>query len=75
MKNTYAAKSGPPRRWATLSEMADHLNISVITARRMVARGVVPGYRFGDRAIRVDLNEVDETLVRHAIPNARSGRA
>ncbi|MGO1226702.1 MAG: helix-turn-helix transcriptional regulator [Brachybacterium sp.] len=60
-------------RWATVEGVADHLGMSTVTVRRMIAAGDLTGYRVGKRAIRIDLNEVDALLV--PIPSAKSGGA
>ena len=60
-------------RWATIEGVADHLGMSPVTVRRMIAAGDLTGYRVGKRAIRIDLNEVDALLV--PIPSAKSGGA
>jgi excisionase family DNA binding protein len=56
-----------------LPELADYLQISMVTARRLITRGVIPGYRFGNRIIRVDLNEVDDILGARPMPTAQTG--
>jgi excisionase family DNA binding protein len=63
----------PSRRWATLPELAEYLQISMVTARRLITRGTIPGYRFGNRIIRVDLNEVDDILGARPMPSVQTG--
>jgi len=54
------------RRYITIQEAADYLQISDRTVRRLIADGELTGYRMGRsrRLIRVDLNEIDEQLMR-----------
>ncbi len=54
------------RRLATIDEAKSYLNLkSSITIRRRIADGTFAGYRVpGTRAIRVDLNEIDDALQR-----------
>jgi excisionase family DNA binding protein len=53
------------RRFITIAEAADYLQISDRTVRRLIADGELTGYRMGRsrRVIRVDLNEIDEQLM------------
>lgn len=64
------------RRYASLSQGADHLQVSERTLRRMIASGEVSGYRLGKRLIRVDLNEIDAfmTPVVHHAPKGRDAQ-
>ncbi len=62
-----------PRRWATLPEAAEHMQVNVTTVRRLIAKGTIPGYRLGKRIIRVDLAEVDAILAGSGIPSAKAG--
>lgn len=55
------------RRWATLAEAGEHVGLSQKTLRRQIAAGHITGYRIG-RALRVDLNELDDLL--RPIPTA-----
>lgn len=54
------------RRYITIAETAEYLQVSDRTVRRLIADGELTGYRMGHsrRTIRVDLNEVDEQLMR-----------
>ena len=54
------------RRYITIAEAADYLQISDRTVRRLIADGELTGYRMGKshRVIRVDLSEIDEELMR-----------
>ncbi|MUL76466.1 helix-turn-helix domain-containing protein [Mycolicibacterium sp. CBMA 226] len=54
------------RRYMTLAEAADYLQISARTVRRLITDGELTGYRMGNssRTIRVDQAEIDEQLMR-----------
>lgn len=66
------------RRYITITEAAEYLQISDRTVRRLIADGELTGYRLGQtgRTIRVDLNEIDQQLMRpmNAPPRARKWR-
>lgn len=66
------------RRYITIAETAEYLHISPRTVRRLIADGELTGYRMGSsrRTIRVDLNEIDEQLMRplNAPPRIRKRR-
>lgn len=49
----------PPRRWADLDTAAAYFHCSTKTIRRRIADGSLTGYRFGARALRVDLDDLD----------------
>jgi excisionase family DNA binding protein len=63
------AASKPVHRYAPLPQAADYAACSPRTIRRMIAAGLLTGYRLGPRLVRVDLNEVDALL--HPIPTTR----
>lgn len=50
------------RRWASLAEAAEYAGVHVNTLRRHIASGYLTGYRFGPRAMRVDLDELDRVM-------------
>lgn len=54
------------RRYITIAEAAEYLQISAHTVRRLIRDGELNGYRIGQagRLIRVDLNEIDGQLMR-----------
>ena len=53
------------RRYITVAEAAEYLQVSPHTLRRLIADGELMGYRMGSRrTIRVDLNEIDDQLMR-----------
>jgi len=53
-------------RYITIAEAAEYLQVSDRTVRRLIADGELTGYWMGRsrRVIRVDLNEIDEQLMR-----------
>lgn len=55
-------KSKPAKNLVTLAVAAEHLGVCTHTVRRFISRGKLTGYRLGTRAIRVDMNEVEELL-------------
>jgi excisionase family DNA binding protein len=55
------------RRYITIAEAAEHLQISQRTVRRLIADGELAGYRVGQGShapIRIDFDEIDEQLMR-----------
>ena len=57
----------PKRRFVSLAEAAEYLSVSEKTIRRRIADGQLTGYQIGkghQPPIRVDLNEIDEKLLR-----------
>lgn len=60
------------RRLASIADAATYAACSKDTIRRRIADGTLTGYRMG-RLIRVDLNQLDESLRR--IPSASDGAA
>jgi excisionase family DNA binding protein len=44
----------PARRWITVQEAAEYIDLHLWTVRKMIARGLIPAVRLG-RAVRVDL--------------------
>ena len=66
------------RRYITVAETAEYLQVSTNTVRRLIADGELTGYRMGSsrRTIRVDLNEIDDQLMRplNAPPRVRKRR-
>ncbi|CAM3139458.1 helix-turn-helix domain-containing protein [Mycobacterium simiae] len=67
------------RRYITIAETAAYLQVSPNTVRRLIADGELTGYRMGSsrRTIRVDLNEIDDQLMRplSAPPQFRKRRS
>ncbi len=58
------SKSLRTRRMASLGEAAEYASVNARTIRRRIADGTLTGFRLGPRLLRVDLNEVDEKLLR-----------
>jgi len=56
------------KRLATLAAAAEQLCVCTRTVRRLISSGQLTGYRIGSRAIRIDLNEVDQ--IARPIPTA-----
>jgi excisionase family DNA binding protein len=61
------------RRLASIRDAANYAACNPRTIRRRIADGTLTGYRLGQRAIRVDLNELDSALV--PIPSTVRGVA
>ena len=59
------------RRLASLRDAAEYAALSERTILRRIADGTIGGYRAGPKLVRVDLNEIDEKLVRR-IPTTGS---
>jgi excisionase family DNA binding protein len=56
--------STPRRRLAAITVAAEAYGVHPRTIRRRIADGTIRGYRIaGSRAIRVDLNELDDVLL------------
>ncbi|OBB48413.1 excisionase family DNA-binding protein [Mycobacterium sp. 852002-51961_SCH5331710] len=51
------------RRYATVNDAADYIGVSDRTIRKMIVDGRLTGYRSGTRLVRVDLNEIDDSLM------------
>jgi excisionase family DNA binding protein len=66
-------QSRPSRRLVPLEQAGEYAACSVKTIRRRIADGTLTGYRFGPRALRVDLDELDAAL--RPIPTAGGGAA
>jgi excisionase family DNA binding protein len=50
------------RRWASMQDAAEYLQVTDRTIRQMVADGRITGYRNGRRLVRIDLNELDAAM-------------
>ncbi len=55
--------SARSRRLTSVADAAESYGVSERTIRRYIANGTLTAYRFGPRMIRVDLDELDSTLV------------
>jgi excisionase family DNA binding protein len=58
------------RKLQTIEAAANYLKVSQRTVRRYIADGILPGYRVGPSAVRVDQADLD-ALVRR-IPAAQA---
>jgi excisionase family DNA binding protein len=50
------------RRWASMQQTADYMDVSLRTVREWITKGKITGYRINARVIRVDLNELDNAM-------------
>ena len=57
------AVNGGGRRWASIDYTAEYLGVHKVTVKNMIADGRITAYRLGRRVVRIDLNEVDRSLV------------
>jgi excisionase family DNA binding protein len=57
------------RRLVSPGDAATYIGVHEKTIRRRISDGTITGYSIGKRAVRVDLNEIDEKLLRR-IPTA-----
>ena len=64
MRHSLRYSSEVERRLASLQDAAEYAAICEKTIRRRISDGTLTGYRLGPRLLRVDLNEVDEKLLR-----------
>jgi excisionase family DNA binding protein len=49
---------------APIKTAADQAQVHPMTIRRWIAEGLLPAYRLGPRALRVDLNDLDAMATR-----------
>lgn len=61
--NDNAVARNGRRRYATVNDAADYIGVSDRTVRKMIVDGRLTGYRSGTRLVRVDLNEIDDSLM------------
>jgi excisionase family DNA binding protein len=52
------------RRLVKISEAAEYLQVTQRTIRHMIADGRLTGYRIGERLVRLDIDEIEATLVK-----------
>jgi excisionase family DNA binding protein len=57
------------KRLASIDDAAEYCGVSTKTIRRRISDGTISGFVLGPRLLRVDLNEVDDRLLR-PIPTA-----
>ncbi|WP_369829093.1 helix-turn-helix domain-containing protein [Mycobacterium sp. 852002-50816_SCH5313054-b] len=51
------------RRWATIKQAAEYIDVNAVTIRKLIAEGKLPGYTGASwRILRVDLNELDALM-------------
>ena len=50
------------RRYARINDAAAYLDVNPITIRAMIDGGKIHAYRYGQRLIRIDLNELDAMM-------------
>lgn len=62
------AKPTTSRRLVGITEASDYADVHPITIRRWIAAGRLPAYRVGPRLLKVDLNELEQSL--QPIPTA-----
>jgi excisionase family DNA binding protein len=53
----------PTRHFVSIEQAAEYTGLSTKTLRRRIADGTITGYRAGPKLVRVDLNEVDTSLL------------
>lgn len=56
------------RHLVSINQAADYAGVSPKTIRRRIADGSITGYRMGRRLIRIDLDQLEQTL--QVIPTA-----
>lgn len=58
----------PSARYASLGDAAVYAGFSIRTLRRYISQGRLTGYRVGEQAIRVKLDDIDALFI--AVPAA-----
>jgi excisionase family DNA binding protein len=51
------------RRYISQQAAAEVLGVDVVTIRRWIAEGKITGYRLAGKLVRVDMNEIERTIV------------
>jgi excisionase family DNA binding protein len=54
----------PDRRYASVKTAAEIYDVDPRTVRRWISEGRITGYKIGAMLVKVDLNEVEEKIVR-----------
>jgi len=54
----------PARRYASIKTAAEIYDVNSRTVRRWISEGRITGYKIGAMLVKVDLNEVEEKIVR-----------
>ncbi len=62
-----AIASPPRRRFVSKKSLAQHFELSLRSVDRLLADGTIRGYRMGPRALRFDLDEVEQTLTQSVV--------
>ncbi|WML64754.1 helix-turn-helix domain-containing protein [Rhodococcus sp. AH-ZY2] len=57
-------KNKSQRRLVSIPIAADEYGVCTKTLRRWIADGRITGYRFGPRMIRVDLDEIEQAVLK-----------
>ena len=52
----------PKRRWASITDTAEHLGVAERTVRQMIADDRLTGRQLSPKFIRLDLDEVDAAM-------------
>lgn len=60
-------------RYASVNVAAEAYDVNPRTVRRWIADGLITGYRFGGKLVKVDLDEIDTNIVK-VIPAAQACR-
>lgn len=55
-------QAGPRRRWVDQREAAEYLGVTDRTIRRFIAEGRLPGYRLGNKMLRLDVADLDALM-------------
>ena len=69
------SKNKAQRRLSSIPDAADEYGVHHQTIRRWISSGRIVGYRFGERMLRVDLDELDALLRPLATAPATRGGA
>lgn len=59
---TLQADRAAARRWASVREAAGYIGVTTRTIHQMITDGRITAYRNGKRLVRVDLNEIDQSM-------------
>ena len=52
----------PPSEWVSLQQAALRVGVSVDTLRRRIRAGKLPAYRFGERLIKIRVEDLDNLV-------------
>ncbi|MFV8316281.1 excisionase family DNA-binding protein [Mycobacterium sp. 23] len=62
MSDGIPVQNNPRRRYVSVADAAEYLDVTARTIRQMIADGRLTGYRNGGRLVRLDLNEIDAAM-------------